>query len=84
MSSAVKTTWPKVVGVKALEPGVLQVQWDNGATGKLDIRRLLERDVFWRLRQFRYFQQVGIDELGGICWPEGEDLAPDGLDRYRF
>jgi len=23
-----------------------------------------------------------VDPLGGICWPEGEDLAPDGLDRY--
>jgi hypothetical protein len=23
-----------------------------------------------------------IDPIGGICWPEGEDLAPDGLERY--
>ncbi len=26
---------------------------------------------------------VAIDPLGGLYWPEGEDLAPDGLDRYR-
>lgn len=23
-----------------------------------------------------------LDPLGGLCWPEGEDLAPDGLERY--
>ena len=28
------------------------------------------------------FRQVSIDPIGGICWPEGEDLAPDGLERY--
>lgn len=82
MNSAIKTPWMKVVVVEATEPGLLRVQWENGTTRVLDIRHLLERDLFWRLRQFRYFRQVGIDELGGLCWPEGEDLAPDGLDRY--
>ena len=40
------------------------------------------RDAYGRLRQERYFRQVSIDPIGGICWPEGEDLAPDGLERY--
>jgi len=82
MNSAVKTSWAKAVQVEAVEPGVLHVEWDNGDSGVLDVRHLLERDRFWRLRQFRYFRQVGIDELGALCWPDGEDLAPDGLSRF--
>ena len=50
----------------------------------LDLAPLIQRrEAYWRLRQERYFCQVGIDPLGGICWPEGEDLAPEGLERYR-
>ena len=30
-----------------------------------------------------YRLQVFLENaIGGICWPGGEDLAPDGLQRY--
>ena len=49
----------------------------------LDLETLIrQRNAYWRLRQSRYFSMVSVDILGGICWPEGEDLAPDGLDQY--
>ncbi len=83
MNSAVKTPWIKVTQVAASDLGVLQAVWENGESATLDIRSLLECERFWRLRNIRYFRQVSLDQLGGICWPEGEDLAPDGLDRYR-
>ena len=25
------------------------------------------------------FRQVGVDEFGVVCWPNGADLAPDAL-----
>ena len=61
----------------------LEVELRSGEHILLDLERLIQqRDVYWRLRQPRYFSMVSVDPLGGICWPEGEDLAPDGLDRY--
>ena len=69
--------------VSPLPPYRLEVELRSGEHILLDLERLIQqRDVYWRLRQPRYFSMVSVDPLGGICWPEGEDLAPDGLDRY--
>ncbi|MFM7362436.1 MAG: DUF2442 domain-containing protein [Cyanobium sp.] len=72
-----------MIQVVPLEQGQVRVYFDSGETMLLDLSDLLHRrDSYWRLRHPRYFQQVAIDPLGGLCWPEGEDLAPDGLERY--
>ena len=61
----------------------LEVELRSGETVFLDLEMLIhQRDAYCRLRQSRYFPMMSVDPLGGICWPEGEDLAPDGLDRY--
>ena len=68
--------------VSPLPPYQLEVELRSGETVFLDLEELIQqRDVYWRLRQSRYFAMVSVDPLGGICWPEGEDLAPDWLDR---
>ena len=69
--------------VSPLPPYQLEVELRSGETVFLDLETLIrQRDAYWRLRQSRYFAMVSVDPLGGICWPGGEDLAPDGLDRY--
>ena len=61
----------------------MEVALHNGETVFLDLETLIcQKNTYWRLRQSRYFSMVGVNPLGGICWPEGEDLAPDGLNRY--
>ena len=61
----------------------LEVELGSGETVFLDLETIIrQRDAFWRLRQSRYFLMLSMDPLGGICWSEGEDLAPNGLDRY--
>lgn len=56
---------------------------DDGTPLSLDLEHLIKhREAYWRLRHERYFRQVSVDPLGGICWPEGEDLAPESLARY--
>ena len=61
----------------------LEVELRSGETVFLDLEaQIRQRDAYWRLRQSRYFAMVSVDPLGGICWPEGEDLALDGLDRF--
>ena len=74
---------PGATRVRPQPPFRLEVELRSGEHILLDLERLIQqRDVYWRLRQPRYFSMVSVDSLGGICWPEGEDLAPDGLDRY--
>ena len=69
--------------VTPLPPYRLEAKLRSEETVFLDLETLIrQRDAYWRLRQTRYFSKVSVDPLGGICWPEGEDLAPDGLDRY--
>jgi len=84
MNSQHNTTWVKAVEVNPLQMKRLQVRLKNDQELTLNLESLIHsRDIFWRLRQDRYFKQVGIDQFGCICWPEGEDLAPDGLERYK-
>ncbi len=85
MNLAVKTPWLKAVQVTPMPQQRLRVRYEDHRQRTLDLADLIaRRDAYWRLRQERYFRQVGIDPLGGICWPEGEDLAPDGLERYAI
>lgn len=84
MNSAVDWPWPRVVQVTPLAHGQLQIRLADDQAWQLDLTPLITaREAYWRLRQPRYFRQVGIDPLGALCWPEGEDLAPESLARYR-
>ena len=83
MNSQVKTPWAKVTSIIPLEDYQLQIVLDSSQQMVLDLKDLIEsKENYWRLRNPRYFRQVKIDPLGGIFWSEGEDLAPDGLERY--
>ena len=85
MSSAIECPWPRVVEVEPQGERCLRLRLTSGEQLLLDLTYLLERrEAYWRLRHPRYFRQVAIDPLGGLCWPEGEDLAPDGLERYAI
>jgi hypothetical protein len=84
MNSALETPWPRVVAATPLEQRRVRVLLNSGEQWLIDLDPLIQRrDAYWRLRQDRYFRQVGIDPLGALCWPEGEDLAPESLVRYR-
>jgi hypothetical protein len=83
MNSAVKTPWLKPVEVEALTNYRLHAVLENGQVIDLDLEPLIEnRKAFWRLKNFRYFKQVSIDPLGGLCWPEGEDISPTKILTY--
>ena len=80
MNSQVKTPWRKFVSVSPGKNFSLELKWEDGRQTKLSLAsRIQERDIFWRLRNPRYFRQVAVDPLGGICWPEGEDLSANYL-----
>ena len=80
MNSPLKTPWKKVVSVFPCENFSLELKWEDGHRTRISLHnRIVKRDIFWRLRNPRYFRQVSVDPLGGICWPEGDDLSPNYL-----
>ena len=82
MSSPVECA-PGALHVNPYPPHRLKIELRSGESVFLDLEELIwQSDTYWRIRQSRYFAIVSVDPMGGICWPEDEDLAPDGLDRY--
>ncbi len=80
MNCRINTPWKQVVSVIACEDFVLELKWEDGLKTKVSLKsRINEREIFWRLRNPRYFKQVSVDPIGGICWPEGEDLSAKNL-----
>jgi hypothetical protein len=78
MNSAIKIT-----KVRAMPPYTLYVTKQDEQEIELDLTPLIEtREAFWRLKNFRYFRNVGIDPLGGLYWSEGEDISPTKIFHY--
>ena len=71
----------RVVRATAGAAYTLEVLFDNGMGGIVDLSSRLFGPVFEPLRDPLLFSQVRVDEYGAICWPNGADLAPDALFR---
>ncbi len=69
----------KVVRVTPLPDYRLQVEFQDGVTGTVDLSADLHGEMFEPLRDTALFDGVRVDEFGAITWPNGADLAPDAL-----
>jgi hypothetical protein len=72
---------PRVTRVSALATYRLQVEFDDGTKGEIDLTDRLFGPVFEPLRDQSEFKKVVVDEFGAIAWPCGADLAPDAVYR---
>ena len=70
---------PRIVKVSPLPQYRLQVEFDDGVAGTIDLSGELDGEVFQPLRDEAVFRQVTVDEFGAVCWPNGPDLAPDAM-----
>jgi hypothetical protein len=71
----------RVTAVIALEGYRLDVTFSDGVRGVVAVEDRLFGPMFEPLRSPEMFSQVRVDEFGAVCWPNGADLAPDGLYR---
>jgi hypothetical protein len=72
-----------VTSVKPMSPQRIKITTKDGTITMIDLSDLIaRREIYWRLRQDRYFKMVKVDEQGVLRWPEGEDLAPESIGRY--
>lgn len=69
----------RVTQVKVLAGHRLALGFSDGTRGEIDLSDRLFGRVFAPLRDPEIFAQVRIDEFGALAWPNGADLAPDGL-----
>ena len=70
-----------IVKVKPLKDFHLHLEFEDGAKGEVDIRKLVKfRGVFEPLKDEAFFAKVDVNpEWGTIFWPNGADLDPDVL-----
>ena len=68
-----------VVRVQLLGGYRLQVEFEDGLSGEIDVAQLVPFEgVFAELRDPNRFAEARVDaELGCISWPGGADLDPD-------
>ncbi|GMU65225.1 MAG: hypothetical protein AMXMBFR36_14990 [Acidobacteriota bacterium] len=69
----------RAVKVRALPEYRLEVEFEDGVRGIIDLAAELWGPVFEPLKDPAKFAEVGLDEFGVVCWPNGADLAPDAL-----
>lgn len=69
---------PDVVAVEFLGDHRLQIRFDDGVEGELDLSRHLDfKGVFAPLKDPAYFARVRVDPDGStICWPNQADIDP--------
>jgi hypothetical protein len=69
----------KITEVKVLENYRLEVAFDDGASGVVDLSALVGKGVFDVWRNPHVFQQVRIGSFGELAWGDRIDLCPDSL-----
>lgn len=69
----------KVRWVEALPGHRLDIRFDDGTAGVVDLSGLVGRGVFAPWTDPSFFASVRIGEYGEACWGADLDLCPDSL-----
>lgn len=69
----------KIVFAKPLPAYRLELKFDNGESGVVDLSSMVGRGVFVAWQQPGIFEQVSITDVGAVEWPGEIDLCPDAL-----
>lgn len=69
----------KIIEATAYPDFTVELTFDNGASGRIDVKPRLHGPVFAPLRDPDMFAQATVDKFGALCWPNSADLSPDAL-----
>ena len=69
----------KIIRAKALPAYQLELEFESGETGVVDLSSFAGRGVFVAWQQPGVFEQVSITEQCAVEWPGEIDLCPDAL-----
>jgi hypothetical protein len=69
----------KVKKVKPLQGYRVELEFDNGVSGIVDLSTLAGKGVFTFWHDPDVFEQVRIGPFGELAWGDQVDLCPDSL-----
>jgi hypothetical protein len=69
----------EIVEAKALPGYRLQLVFDSGERGAVDLSEFVGRGVFTAWERPGVFEQVAVTSEGAVEWPGEIDMCPDAL-----
>jgi len=69
----------RIAGIKVLKDYKLDLVFDDGKRGIVDLSHLVGKGVFAPWGDYRVFRDVRIDASGELTWGKEVDLCPDAL-----
>ena len=69
----------RIVKLTVLPKYKLQIEFEDGAAGIVDLADDLYGPMFESLKDEAVFRTAFLDEFGTVCWPNGADYAPDTM-----
>lgn len=72
--------FPHLISVEAVAKYILQLRYDDGIEGMIDLSHMVGRGVFKVWNEGDTFFRVSIDsETNALVWSDMVDLDPDSL-----
>ena len=69
----------RITKFKVLPGYRLELVFDDGVCGVVDLSELVGKGVFSFWRDLHFFEQVRIGSFGELVWGDKIDLCPDSL-----
>jgi hypothetical protein len=69
----------KITKIKVLEGYSLELTFDDGVSGTVNLSDLVGKGVFALWQDYDAFKKVCIGSSGELVWDEQVDLCPDSL-----
>jgi hypothetical protein len=69
----------KIVKLKVLSDYRIEIEFDDGIQGVVDLSSLVGQGVFSSWKEYENFKKASISSLGELVWQNGADLCPDSL-----
>ncbi len=68
----------KVISAQAREDYTLELEFNDGACRRFDVKPYLDKGVFTELKNLTYFKNIKI-AFGTVQWKNEQDFAPETL-----
>ena len=72
----------KIIAFKIQDNFQIRLQFQDGESKVIDFTTLIGKGISEPLLDKDYFNQVSIDNGGGLEWPNGMDFCPNFLKDY--